>query len=214
MSRVEHSNVSGGAPVLGFVDPGVVASPWGASAHRSGGVDVGGPAGPQAGGSGVTGLGAVGGDDPGLARGGSRGASRAAAHRSAGVAAAGGRAGCRGGGVDGAAVRGPGEGGAGQRGPPGGGAPDQELGQEGEVDFGEFHIWLEGVWTRAWMFVMRLSASGRAADAWSSSRSTGGCVRSAHVPVGNSCGPRRGRWLAAQSGVLTLRQWRLRTPGR
>lgn len=38
----------------------------------------------------------------------------------------------------------------------------KELGQEGEVDFGEFHIWLEGVWTRAWMFVMRLSASGTA----------------------------------------------------
>lgn len=38
----------------------------------------------------------------------------------------------------------------------------KEMGQEAEVDFGEFHIWLEGVWTRAWMFVMRLSASGRA----------------------------------------------------
>jgi transposase len=38
----------------------------------------------------------------------------------------------------------------------------KELGKEGEVDFGEFHIWLAGVWTRAWMFVMRLSASGKA----------------------------------------------------
>lgn len=38
----------------------------------------------------------------------------------------------------------------------------KELGREGEVDFGEFHIWLEGTWTRAWMFVMRLSASGKA----------------------------------------------------
>ncbi|MGH8976171.1 MAG: IS21 family transposase, partial [Acidimicrobiia bacterium] len=38
----------------------------------------------------------------------------------------------------------------------------KELGQEAEVDFGEFHLWLEGVLTRGWMFVMRLSASGRA----------------------------------------------------
>ena len=36
------------------------------------------------------------------------------------------------------------------------------LGEEGEVDFGEFYGWLEGEWTRLWMFVMRLSASGRA----------------------------------------------------
>jgi transposase len=38
----------------------------------------------------------------------------------------------------------------------------KELGEESEVDFGEFHIWLEGVLTRAWLFVMRLSACGRA----------------------------------------------------
>ncbi len=37
-----------------------------------------------------------------------------------------------------------------------------ELGAEGEVDFGEFYAWLEGTWTRLWMFVMRLSASGKA----------------------------------------------------
>jgi transposase len=39
---------------------------------------------------------------------------------------------------------------------------DHELGAEAEVDFGEFYVWLAGVWTRLWMFVMRLSASGRA----------------------------------------------------
>jgi hypothetical protein len=38
------------------------------------------------------------------------------------------------------------------------------LGKEGEVDFGEFHIWLEGVWTRAWTFVMRLSAAAHGAE--------------------------------------------------
>jgi Mu transposase, C-terminal domain len=36
------------------------------------------------------------------------------------------------------------------------------LGAEAEVDFGEFHAWLDGVWTRLWLFVMRLSASGKA----------------------------------------------------
>lgn len=36
------------------------------------------------------------------------------------------------------------------------------LGAEGEADFGEFYVWLEGEWTRLWMFVMRLSASGKA----------------------------------------------------
>lgn len=36
------------------------------------------------------------------------------------------------------------------------------LGEEAEVDFGEFYGWLEGTWTRLWMFVMRLSASGKA----------------------------------------------------
>ena len=34
------------------------------------------------------------------------------------------------------------------------------LGAEAEVDFGEFHAWLDGEWTRLWLFVMRLSASG------------------------------------------------------
>ena len=36
------------------------------------------------------------------------------------------------------------------------------LGEEAEVDFGEFHVWLDGEWTRRWLFVMRLSACGRA----------------------------------------------------
>lgn len=36
------------------------------------------------------------------------------------------------------------------------------LGEEAEVDFGEFYVWLDGVWTRLWMFAMRLSASGKA----------------------------------------------------
>ena len=46
------------------------------------------------------------------------------------------------------------------------------LGEEAEVDFGEFHVWLDGVWTRLWMFVMRLSASGKAF----------------HYVFGNQCG--------------------------
>jgi transposase len=37
-----------------------------------------------------------------------------------------------------------------------------ERGAEAEVDFGEFYVWLAGTLTRVWMFVMRLSASGRA----------------------------------------------------
>jgi transposase len=37
-----------------------------------------------------------------------------------------------------------------------------ELGAEAEVDFGEFYAWLDGVSTRLWLFVMRLSASGKA----------------------------------------------------
>jgi transposase len=37
-----------------------------------------------------------------------------------------------------------------------------ELGAEAEVDFGEFYAWLAGEWTRLWLFVMRLSASGKA----------------------------------------------------
>ena len=36
------------------------------------------------------------------------------------------------------------------------------LGSEAETDFGEFHVWLAGEWTRLWLFVMRLSASGKA----------------------------------------------------
>jgi transposase len=47
-----------------------------------------------------------------------------------------------------------------------------ELGHEAEVDFGEFHVWLAATWTRLWMFVMRLSASGRAF----------------HAVFGNECG--------------------------
>jgi transposase len=37
-----------------------------------------------------------------------------------------------------------------------------ELGEEAETDFGEFYGWVAGDWTRLWMFVMRLSASGKA----------------------------------------------------
>ncbi len=35
-------------------------------------------------------------------------------------------------------------------------------GAEAEVDFGEFRVWVDGTWVRLWMFVMRLSFSGRA----------------------------------------------------
>jgi transposase len=35
-------------------------------------------------------------------------------------------------------------------------------GAEAEVDFGEFHAWIGGVLVKVWMFVMRLSCSGRA----------------------------------------------------
>jgi transposase len=35
-------------------------------------------------------------------------------------------------------------------------------GEEAEVDFGEIWCWLEGTKTKCWMFVMRLSASGKA----------------------------------------------------
>jgi hypothetical protein len=37
-----------------------------------------------------------------------------------------------------------------------------ELGAEAELDFGEFYARLHGTWTRLWLFVMRLSVSGRA----------------------------------------------------
>jgi transposase/predicted nucleic acid-binding protein len=36
------------------------------------------------------------------------------------------------------------------------------LGEEAEVDFGEFSAWLDGEQIRLWLFVMRLSASGKA----------------------------------------------------
>jgi transposase len=36
------------------------------------------------------------------------------------------------------------------------------LGEEAEVDFGEFFAWLDGKQIRLWLFVMRLSASGKA----------------------------------------------------
>jgi transposase len=35
-------------------------------------------------------------------------------------------------------------------------------GEEAEVDFGELWVWLEGTLTKVWLFVVRLSASGRA----------------------------------------------------
>ncbi|MPZ53574.1 MAG: hypothetical protein GEU79_12715 [Acidimicrobiia bacterium] len=47
-----------------------------------------------------------------------------------------------------------------------------DLGEKAKVDFGEFYVWLDGTWTRLWMFVMRLSASGRAF----------------HYVFGNQCG--------------------------
>ncbi|MCZ7532627.1 MAG: IS21 family transposase [Acidimicrobiia bacterium] len=37
-----------------------------------------------------------------------------------------------------------------------------DLGAEAEVDFGELYAWLDGERVRLWMFVMRLSASGKA----------------------------------------------------
>ena len=37
-----------------------------------------------------------------------------------------------------------------------------EPGAEAEVDFGEFHAVIAGALARPWMFVMRLSCSGRA----------------------------------------------------
>ncbi len=36
------------------------------------------------------------------------------------------------------------------------------LGEEAEVDFGEAWCWLEGTLTKGWLFVLRLSASGKA----------------------------------------------------
>jgi transposase len=47
-----------------------------------------------------------------------------------------------------------------------------ELGAEAEVDFGEFYAWLDGEQIRLWLFVMRLSASGKAF----------------HCVFGNQCG--------------------------
>lgn len=35
-------------------------------------------------------------------------------------------------------------------------------GDEAEVDFGELWVWLDGVLTKVWMFILRLSASGKA----------------------------------------------------
>jgi hypothetical protein len=35
-------------------------------------------------------------------------------------------------------------------------------GAEAEVDFGEFYTWVGGAMVTVWMFVMRLSCSGRA----------------------------------------------------
>jgi transposase len=35
-------------------------------------------------------------------------------------------------------------------------------GEEAEVDFGELWVWLEGTLTKVWLFVLRLSASGKA----------------------------------------------------
>jgi transposase len=37
-----------------------------------------------------------------------------------------------------------------------------EPGAEAEVDFGELYVWLDGVLTKVWMFILRLSASGKA----------------------------------------------------
>jgi hypothetical protein len=46
------------------------------------------------------------------------------------------------------------------------------LGEDADVDFGKFYVWLDGAWTRLWLFVMRLSASGKAF----------------HYVFGNQCG--------------------------
>ena len=46
------------------------------------------------------------------------------------------------------------------------------FGEEAEVDFGEFYAWLDGEQIRLWLFVMRLSASGKAF----------------HYVFGNQCG--------------------------
>jgi hypothetical protein len=37
-----------------------------------------------------------------------------------------------------------------------------EPGEWAEVDFGELYVWLDGVFTKVWMFILRLSASGKA----------------------------------------------------
>jgi transposase len=39
---------------------------------------------------------------------------------------------------------------------------DHRVGEEAEVDFGELWVWLEGTLTKVWLFVLRLSASGKA----------------------------------------------------
>jgi transposase len=39
---------------------------------------------------------------------------------------------------------------------------DHRLGAEGEVDFGEFYAYIAGIWTKVYLFAMRLSASGTA----------------------------------------------------
>jgi transposase len=36
------------------------------------------------------------------------------------------------------------------------------VGEEAEVDFGELWVWLDGTLTKVWLFVLRLSASGKA----------------------------------------------------
>jgi transposase len=39
---------------------------------------------------------------------------------------------------------------------------EHPVGEEAEVDFGEFMAWIDGVYVKLWMFAMRLSHSGRA----------------------------------------------------
>jgi len=51
-------------------------------------------------------------------------------------------------------------------------------GAEAEVDFGEFHATVDGAWTKLWMFVMRLSHSGRAFHVAFATQAQEACWRS------------------------------------
>ena len=72
-----------------------------------------------------------------------------------------------------------------------------EPGAEAEVDFGEFLAVIDGEPTKCWMFVMRLSASGRAFHSAYGHAGAGG------VPGGSCPGVHPFRW---GSGAGALRQ--------